>query len=646
MDRLLPTIESPANLRYLSTEELNQLAAEIRQLIMTSVSRSGGHLASNLGVVELTIAMHFVFDFAHDRLVWDVGHQCYVHKILTGRAGKFSQLRQAGGISGFPDPRESRYDQFFVGHAGTAVATAVGLALGKQMQQRKEKIVAVVGDASIVNGLSFEGLNNTNLLNRQLLIILNDNFMAIDKTTGAFAQYLTRFRLSRPYEDLQRRTELLVNRLPYLGERIYETLDRIKGGIKTTLLGRQKFEQLGIPFFGPIDGHDIVSMIKIMTALRDFNRPVILHVHTDKGCGFIPASENPRAFHNPKPFTVNGDTASFESRPDKSFTAAFSDTLDKLMAADKRVMALTAAMPDGTGLAELKDKYPGRIIDVGIAEGAAVDIAAGLAKTGIRPIVAIYSTFLQRCFDQIFQEIALQNLPVIFAIDRAGLVGGDGVTHHGFCDVSLLRVLPNMVLMAPSDNEDLYQAFAFAVSCNGPCAIRYPRDVATPLSRRCGLSKPSPYELGRAVWMRKSSGIIILAYGSVVREAIIAAEQLAEDGIEVGVVNGRFAKPLDEQLIIQLLGSSDVKAIITVEDQTLIGGFGSAVLECIQRHQLDSNRVICLGIPDKFIDQDSRAGQLQTVGIDSQSIAKTVRKLLGRQDNKETQPSGKTIKVQ
>ncbi|MFC1782532.1 1-deoxy-D-xylulose-5-phosphate synthase, partial [Planctomycetota bacterium] len=430
-NQLLTNIKSPADLKQLKIEQLPELAQEIRQLIMSTVSKNGGHLASNLGVVELTIALHYVFDFARDRLTWDVGHQCYVHKILTGRARRFETLRKGDGISGFPSPDESKYDQFFVGHGGTSITTALGLALGAQISQTDEKVVAVVGDASIVNGVSFEGLNNTSLLNRQMLIILNDNSMAIDTTQGAFANYLARLRLSRPYEDLHRRTKLMVRRLPYFGQALHEGLHRLKDGIKGTLQSRQIFEQLGIPYFGPIDGHDIPALIKMLETFKIVNHPVLLHVQTEKGRGFGPAHKDPCAFHSPKPFKVNGETAQFTAASEKSFTAAFAQALTNLMSDEPKVIALTAAMPDGTGLAKVREKFPDRVIDVGIAESAAVDIAAGLAKKGLRPVVAIYSTFLQRGFDQIFQEVALQNLPVIFCMDRAGLVGGDGAVHQG-----------------------------------------------------------------------------------------------------------------------------------------------------------------------------------------------------------------------
>ena len=631
-DKLIGSIKSPQDLRSLDIAQLERLAGEIRELISSTVGKNGGHLASNLGVVELTIAMHYVFDFASDRLLWDVGHQCYVHKILTGRADKFAQLRQQDGLSGFPDPAESHYDQFVVGHAGTAVATAIGLALGAKLKQTDEKVVAVVGDASIVNGLSFEGLNNLSLLDRQLLIILNDNSMAIDKTQGTLARYLTGARLSGSYGDLHRRTKLLVKRLPYFGSTVQEAIHRLKGGLKTTLQGGMLFEQLGVPYFGPVDGHDMASLIELLKSLKNLENPILLHVQTEKGRGFAPAIADPCRFHSPQPFKLNGQTASFDKKPGKSFTAVFADTLGGLMDKDEKIVALTAAMADGTGLASLRDRFDERIIDVGIAESAAVDIAAGLAKRGLKPVVAIYSTFLQRCFDQIFQEVALQALPVIFCIDRAGLVGGDGAVHHGFCDISLLRVLPNIVLMAPMDAAEFDSAMKFAIRSGRPCAIRYPRDRVPETDRIIeSAGHLEPFELGISALLRDGTDAVVLAYGTVAFDAILAAQSLADENIDTAVVSTRFAKPLDEKLLHKLLTPHCDTPIIIVEDHSLIGGFGSAVLEFAQKHSLDSSGIRQLGLPDRFIRHGSRSDQLASVGLDPAGIATAVRQAVNRQ---------------
>ena len=629
-EKLLPQIQSHADLKQLSRAQLPALAQEIRQLIKDTVSRNGGHLASNLGVVELTIALHYVFDFATDRVTWDVGHQCYVHKILTGRADRFETLRKGGGISGFPSPAESPCDQFFVGHGGTSITTALGLALGAQMRQTDEKVVAVVGDASIVNGVSFEGLNNTSLVKRQMLIILNDNSMAIDTTQGAFANYLSKLRLSRSYDDIHRTTKALVRRLPYFGQAIQESLHRIKDGIKGTLLSRQIFEQLGIPYFGPIDGHDISAMIELLQAFKKVDHPVLMHVQTEKGRGFGPAYKDPCTFHSPKPFKVNGETAQFTSSSEKSFTKAFAQTLTKLMAEDESIVTFTAAMPDGTGLALVRERFPERVFDVGIAESSAVDIAAGMAKTGSKPVVAIYSTFLQRGFDQVFQEVSLQNLPVIFCMDRAGLVGGDGAVHHGFCDITLLRSLPHMILMAPMDEPELMQCLRFALDSQRPCAVRYPRDNVPPPYVSEDEPESPAFELGQARWLRQGKDVVLLAYGVIAYTALEVAEILSKEGVEATVINARFAKPIDEQLLRELGQGKSASPIITLEDHALAGGFGSAVLETAQELGLDTRRIVRFGLPDSYIEHHSRKDQLIEAGLDCAGIVEKVHTILGR----------------
>ena len=582
-------IDHPAQLRKLDNRALGNLAAEMRHVIKTTVSANGGHLASNLGLVELTIALHRVFDFYQDRLVLDVGHQCYGHKLLTGRAGRFATLRQENGISGFPSPAESDADPFYVGHAGTAVASAVGLAMGAQLAKSDEHVVALVGDASIVNGVSFEGLNNLALIKRQMLIILNDNSMAISRSEGAFANYLTRLRVSHSYEALQRRTRAMVRRLPYIGRAVQDALDRITDGIKSTVIsGGGMFEQLGIPYFGPVDGHDIASLIKLLEAFKHIDHPVLLHVHTEKGRGFTPASDDPQTFHSPRPFTIDDTTTvSFPHAIGTSFTSAFASALIGQMDRDEKVVAITAAMPDGTGLARVAQAHPDRVLDVGISESAAVDIAAGLAKKGFKPVVAIYSTFLQRGFDQVFQEVSLQNLPVIFCMDRAGLVGEDGAVHHGFCDMAILRTLPHVVVMAPMDQDELNAALAWAVESGKPCAIRYPRAVVPDKRTLPGDYDCKPFELGKAAVLRGGADVMILACGAPCYDATLAAETLAADGIHAGVVSMRFAKPLDTDTIRRIWEAPGDMGVLTVEDHALAGGFGSAVLEAVNAMGLD-----------------------------------------------------------
>jgi len=639
MSKFLEQINSPADLKRLSVPELTVLAEEIRQFILDSVSKTGGHLASNLGVVELTLALHCVFDFKTDMLVWDVGHQCYTHKIITGRREKFSRLRHSDGISGFPNPAESQYDQFAVGHAGTSIATAIGLALAEQLKSKDKKdqtqkaagdttkIVAIIGDASIVNGTSFEALNNLGLVKRQLLIVLNDNSMAIDATVGAMAKYFSRVRLSQTYESLRKTTSNILEHMPVIGKSVEETLERIKKGIRMVLPASQMFESLNIPYFGPVAGHDIGSLIELFEAMGELNHPAILHVYTKKGKGFRPADQGPSKFHSTGPFKINGDRVEKDPGPSRqSFTSAFGEHLTELAQHDEKIVAITSAMCDGTGLMEFRKKFSDRFYDVGIAESAAVDVAAGMARDGLKPVVCIYSTFLQRSFDQIFQEVALQNLPVIFCIDRAGFVGSDGPTHHGLMDIGFLRMMPNMVLTAPANDIEVKLALEFALSEGKPVVIRYPKDIVPPkefVKAACA----KPFKLGQSVTVKKSkrSAVAVVSYGNVLTEALKAASLLAEEKIAIDVVNARFAAPIDEK-IISLLEQG--KSIVTVEDHAVACGFGSAVLELAAEKGYSTESIRLLGAPRRFIGHNSRDVQLMEAGANADKIAETVRKIL------------------
>jgi 1-deoxy-D-xylulose-5-phosphate synthase len=639
MSRYLEKVDSPADLKKLQVTELAGLAEEIRQFILGSVSKTGGHLASNLGAVELTLALHYVFDFKQDKLLWDVGHQCYAHKIITGRKAGFERLRQAGGISGFPNPAESEYDQFAVGHAGTSVATAIGMALGEQLKaassqtrnsrletQNSPKIVAVVGDASIVNGVSFEALNNLGLIKRQMLIVLNDNSMAIDPTVGAVAKYLSKVRLSQTYEGLRSTTRTILEHVPGIGRSVEEALEKIKKSVRMALPPSQLFESLNIPYFGPVDGHDIGSLVALFTALSQVDHPVLLHVHTKKGKGFNPADKGPTRFHSTGPFKINGDAVE-PTTVDRgqSYTAAFGESLAALAEQDRRIVAITSAMCDGTGLMQFRTKFPDRFYDVGIAESAAVDIAAGLAKTGLRPVVCIYSTFLQRSFDQIFQEVALQNLPVVFCVDRAGMVGCDGATHHGLMDIGFLRMLPNMVLTAPADAVGMREALRFALGQSRPVVVRYPKDRIPPEESVCTASH-TPFEMGRSILVRqeRESCLSIVCYGSILSEGLKAAERLSSEKIAADVVDARFAAPLDERLIGPL---SKGKGLITVEDHYVSCGFGSAVLELAAAAGCDLGQIRILGAPRQFIGHDARQAQLKQAGVTADQIAEAAREL-------------------
>ncbi|HUU18358.1 MAG TPA: 1-deoxy-D-xylulose-5-phosphate synthase [Sedimentisphaerales bacterium] len=626
-EKFLNMVNSPADIKKLSVPQLKELAEEIRQFILGSVSKTGGHLASNLGVVELTLALHYVFDFKEDKLLWDVGHQCYTHKIITGRKDKFKHLRRAEGISGFPNPAESEYDQFAVGHAGTSIATAIGMAIAQRQQKKKDNIVAVIGDASIVNGTSFEALNNLGLVKRQLLILLNDNSMAIDATVGAMAKYFSKVRLSQTYEDLRKTTRNILEHTPYIGKSVEEAIERIKKGIRMALPASQMFESLNVPYFGPVDGHDIGSLIKLFKALVQMNHPVILHVYTKKGKGFEPADQGPSKFHSTGPFKMNGDaieSASDSSR--RSFTSVLGEHLTELAQKDDRIVAITSAMCDGTGLVEFRKRFADRFYDVGIAEGAAVDIAAGFARSGLKPIVCIYSTFLQRSFDQIFQEVALQDLPVIFCIDRAGVVGPDGPTHHGLLDIGFLRIMPNMVLTGPANEIETKLALEFALGQDKPVVIRYPKDFV-PQQEFVRAACAKPFSLGKSVVVKRSkkSAVAIVSYGSVLTEALKAAALLAEDGIAVDVINGRFAAPVDEK-IVSLLDQG--KAIITVEDHASACGFGSAVLELAAAKSYSPKAIRLLGAPRRFIGHNSREQQLMEAGINADKIVETAKEML------------------
>ncbi len=648
MSELLDPINSPADLKKLPVSKLEPLAAEVRQLILECVSQSGGHLASNLGVVELTLALHYAFDFQKDKLLWDVGHQCYTHKIITGRKAAFEKLRQRGGLSGFPNPKESPYDAFMVGHAGTSVATAIGMALAEQLKTAAEekaaapeirnpqsairhspRVVAIVGDASIVNGNSFEALNNLGLVKRQLLIVLNDNSMAIDPTVGAVSKYFSRFRLSHTYEELRRTTKNILEHLPGIGKSMDEAMEKLKKSVRMALAPSQLFESMNIPYFGPVDGHDIEALVKLFTALSQVNHPVLLHVYTKKGKGFRPADTGPTQFHSTGPFKMNGDCVEKTATQNgRTFTEVFGATLTELAAKDNRIVAITSAMCDGTGLMDFREKFPDRFYDVGIAESAAVDFAAGMAKSGLRPVVCIYSTFLQRSFDQIFQEVALQNLPVVFCVDRAGLVGSDGPTHHGLMDIGYTRMLPNMVLAAPADAAEMKRALAFALTHDQPVVIRYPKEYVTAREFACP-ALDTPFELGKSVFAIRSEkpAVRIVSYGTVFAEAIKAGRILNEEGIEAEVVNARFAAPVDEAIVTGLPKGT---GLITVEDHFIACGFGSAVLELAAAKGLDKTGIRVLGAPRRLIGHDSREAQLMEVGVTADDIVQTARQMLPR----------------
>src|SRR3954453_6889089 len=586
---LLERISSPDDVKKLAPEELTALAAECRERIFDAVSKNGGHLASNLGVVELTLALHKVFDFGPypdgpDRLLWDVGHQCYTHKMLTGRAPLFDRLRKKGSVGGFPSPDESPYDLFSVGHAGTSISTAVGMARGDAALKRHNHVVAVVGDASIVNGLAFEGLNNAGTLKRQLLIILNDNGMSISHPQGAFSQYLERIRVSTTYEEFKRFSEKLVAKLPTgVAHSIEHAWDALCASVKSGMWNGAMFESMGIKYMGPIDGHDLPGLINFLAEIKHVNKPVLLHVKTRKGHGYEITCNEPTKFHSPAAFSVegsplvqNGCRVEINKGSGKSWTTAFADAMIALAKSDKRVVALTAAMPDGTGLSKYEKEFPDRYVGTGICESHLTAMAAGMCKSGLRPFAAIYSTFVQRAFDQAWQEVVLNGQPVVFCMDRAGYVGDDGAVHHGFCDQAFLRPLPGMVLMAPSDEAELNRWLRLALLAGSARPFRYPRDNVPTKSFEETIdaslrdAAKQEWTVGKARVLREGADATIVSYGALTENALAAAEQLFADGISVEVVDARFCKPLDGETLERVLRPGH--AVLTLEDHAMQNG--------------------------------------------------------------------------
>ncbi len=644
--RLLDKIHSPSDVRKLSMDELGQLAKEMRERIFSAVSKNGGHLASNLGIVELTLALHYVYDFGAypsgpDRLLFDVGHQCYPHKMLTGRAGQFDTLRKKGSVSGFPSPEESPFDLFSVGHAGTAISTAAGMARGDQAMGRKNHVVALVGDASIVNGLAFEGLNGAGTINRQLLLILNDNGMSISAPQGAFSQYLERIRVSTTYDEFKKVSEKLVHRLPVsIGHKVEQAWNAVCDGVKGVMWPGQIFECMGLKYMGPIDGHDLPGLINFLSEIRHVDKPVLLHVKTKKGNGYEVTTNEPTRFHSPSAFSVighdgqeglvqNGCRVEMKKGTGKSWTIAFADAMIELAKKDSRVYGLTAAMPDGTGMSKFEKAFPARYVDTGICESHLTAMAAGMAKSGLRPVVAVYSTFMQRAFDQVWQEVVLNHMPVVFAMDRAGFVGDDGAVHHGFLDQSFLRPMPGMVLMAPSDEIELNRSLRLALSLDTASAIRYPRDnvpdcnfedmIAHPLRAQAA----TEWKVGKSRVLKDGTDATLIVYGALAESVLTASELLAEDGINVEIVDARFCKPIDGDMLARVLEPG--RPVLTIEDHALQNGFGTAVTEYAVGHSLPTAHLTRLGMPDRLISHATRKEQLTEVGLDPKGIAASVR---------------------
>ncbi len=611
-------------LRDFSLDQLESTAAEIRDVLCNLLATRTAHFASNLGVVELCLALHCEFDFRTDRLIWDTGHQIYPHKLVTGRYHQFESIRTAGGLMGYPNPNESEYDLFMTGHAGCSVSTAVGLRSGDVVGGQADRhTVAVIGDGAFPSGIVFEAMNNAGELEDDLTIVLNDNKMSICPRVGGVASYLDRLRGNPFYTGLKHEVVRLLDKVPMFGDPAERLLAQMKEGVKAGLLGGMLFEELNIHYVGPIDGHDIALVRKYLAMVREMKGPVLLHVVTEKGHGYKPAAADPVFFHTPPAFEDNDGqpiTQSSDGLP--PFTVHARDAIRHEMAADERVTVITAAMCQGNKLEPVREQFPDRFFDVGICESHAVAFAAGQCKTGLRPIVDIYSTFLQRSYDQIFQEVALQDLPVVFMLDRAGLTGPDGPTHHGLYDIGYMRLFPNIVMMAPGYAGEVAPMLSAALAHDHPSGIRYPKASAMQLDR-----KPDPIEIGKSEKVRDGADGTIVAFGVMLEQALAAAQLLAADGMDVGVVNARFVKPIDHEMVRRTV--EEGRFVVTLEEGAKMGGFGSAFLENANEQRLDTRVITTLALPDEFVQHGDRAQLLHENGLSPQSIAQTCRDAAG-----------------
>jgi 1-deoxy-D-xylulose-5-phosphate synthase len=625
MDTLLAQIQSPQDLQRLSADELEQLATEMRLALCNLVANRTAHFASNLGVVELCIALHATFDFSQDRLIWDTGHQIYPHKLVTGRYAQFETIRTKGGLMGYPNPHESEYDLFMTGHAGCSVSTALGLKSGDELMGDASRYsVAVIGDGAFPSGIVFEALNNAGGVKKNLLIILNDNKMSICPRVGGMAEYLDRLRTNSFYSGLKHEVGRILNKVPLLGDPVERFLSQMKESLKAGLHGGMLFEELGIRYIGPVDGHSIPQLRKYLHMVKDQGGPVLLHVVTQKGHGFKPAEQDPVTFHTPAPFARDCDEiVEFKKSSTPAYTDVASTAIYEQIEQNPRVTVITAAMCQGNKLERVRDAFASRFFDTGICESHAVAFAAGQAKAGLRPIVDIYSTFLQRSYDQIFQEVALQNLPVTFMLDRAGLTGPDGPTHHGMFDLGYLRLFPNLTVMAPGDAHDLREMLSFALAHEGPCSIRYPKATAESVDQR-----REPVELGRAEVLEWGEDGAIVCCGTLLATSLKAAEQLREEGYDLAVINARFVKPLDTDTILRAI--AQCAFVLTVEEGSLMTGFGSAILEAAADAGLGAANVLRLGIPDRFIEHGERGELLAELHLDVAGIVSACRDGLSR----------------
>ncbi|MBD3175013.1 MAG: 1-deoxy-D-xylulose-5-phosphate synthase [Armatimonadia bacterium] len=621
MGELLNRVNSPRDLKDLPRGQLGDLAEEVRQFLIDSVSRTGGHLAPNLGIVELTLALHRIFDSPADKIVWDVGHQCYVHKLLTGRRDRFSSLRQTGGLSGFPRRDESEHDAFGAGHGSTSISAALGMAVARDRRGGNNKVIAVIGDGAMTGGLAMEGLNQAGHIGSDLIVVLNDNGMSISPNVGGVARSFHRLRYDPGYRRAKEHVKGLVSQYDRLGvgSAMMEMLGRVKDGARHLVVPGTLFEAFGLEYIGPVDGHDIEELLRTFDLVRDLPGPILVHVHTQKGKGYSPAESNAERFHGIQPFDVETGETAASSGSGKPYTEVFADALMELAAEDERIVAITAAMAPGTGLLKFAETYPGRFFDVGMAEQHAVTFAAGLAAEGLRPVVAIYSTFLQRAYDEVIHDVCLQGLPVTFCMDRAGIVGADGPTHHGVFDLSYMRHFPELLLMAPSDELQLRDMLLTAIRHGGPAAIRYPRSASQGLA----IDRPmEPLPTGAAVVRREGKDCTLVTIGSLLHEALRAAEILAGHELEAEVIDARFAKPIDLNTIRRSVEKTGV--LVTAEENALQGGFGSGVLEMLEAAHVNGLIAHRLGLPDIFVEHGETKGLRRRFGLDARSIADVV----------------------
>jgi 1-deoxy-D-xylulose-5-phosphate synthase len=622
---LLEKIDSPEDLKKLHRSDLPLLAKEIRKIIVNVVSKNGGHLASSLGAVELAIAIHYVFNTPVDKVIWDVGHQTYAHKILTGRKNRFHTLRKLDGISGFTRRSESDFDTFSTGHSGTSISAGLGMACAKHLKNETSKVIAVIGDGSMTSGIAFEGLNQAGDTHRDkdIIVILNDNDMSISRNVGALSSFLSRKLSTKKLQELRKDFGAFLKSLPKVGDDIYQIAKRTEDSFKSFVTPGMLFEAYNFEYFGPINGHNLNHLINILNNIKYLNEPVLLHVTTTKGKGYKPAEKNPVYFHGCSNFDVKTGECVVKDGLARTYTEVFGDAMVEFAKKDKKIVAVTAAMPEGTGLVKFAETFPDRFFDVGIAEQHGVTFAAGLAAEGFKSVVAIYSTFLQRAYDQVLHDVCLEAIPVVFAIDRGGIVGEDGATHHGLFDLSYLRSLPNLVVMAPKDDHELRQMLKTAFSHGGPIAIRYPRGEAIVSKTK---ADDALIPIGQGEILTKGNDVLILCIGHTVAVALQAQTELSRLGILATIVNCRFVKPLDTDLISSLAGK--IQRVITVEENVLQGGFGSAVLECLNDNRIKVSFLKRIGIEDQFIEHGSQNLLRAKYGIDAISIVKSAKELM------------------